>query len=230
MNNGQQCVCVFDAYGTLFDTDAAAVQAQDTLGKKARPLAALWRAKQLQYTWLHSLIGRCADFWRVTGDALDYSLADLRIEDPPLRERLMGLYLSLTAYSEVKNTLTRLRASGTQVAILSNGSPAMLEAATRSAGIDGLLDAVISADANRVFKPDPRAYQLAVDCLAVSPGRIAFVTSNGWDAYAAKAFGFYVVWCNRFAQGLERMPGAPDVEISNLEGLLEPGVLPPLPA
>lgn len=230
MTNGQQCVCVFDAYGTLFDTDAAAVQAQDTLGKKARPLAALWRTKQLQYTWLHSVIGRCADYWRITGDALDFAMANLRIEDPTLRERLMGLYLRLTAYSEVKNTLIRLRAIGTDVAILSNGSPEMLEAATLSAGINGLLNAVISADANQVFKPDPRAYQLAVDNLAVSPGRIAFVSSNAWDAYAAKRFGFYVVWCNRFAQEFERMPGSPDVEISNLEGLFEPGVLPLRPA
>src|SRR5271170_3970496 len=121
-------VCVFDAYGTLFDVSSAARGAQDALGEKWQTLAELWRAKQLQYTWLRSLAGRHADFWQVTGDALDFALATLQLENPELRARLMDLYRVLSAYPEVPETLRRLKSAGMKLAILSNGSPAMLAA------------------------------------------------------------------------------------------------------
>ncbi len=213
--------CVFDAYGTLFDVSSAAAQAQDALGERWQPLADTWRSKQLQYTWLRGLMGRHADFWQVTGDALDFSLTSLGIDDPALRERLMGLYLRLAAYPEVKPTLARLKAGGMTLAILSNGSPKMLSAAVENSGISELLDAVLSVEQVGVFKPHPSVYRLAVDGLGISTEQICFLSSNAWDAHAAKAFGFHVVWCNRFHQAAERIPERPDGEIVTLAELPE---------
>ncbi len=138
--------CVFDAYGTLFDFSSAARQAEDALGPGWQRLSEIWRTKQLQYTWLRSLMGRHIDFWKVTGDALDYAMASLKIADPALRERLMGFYLTLDAYPEVAETLRTLKALGQRRAILSNGTPAMLEAAVAKAHLGGLLDAVLAVE------------------------------------------------------------------------------------
>ncbi|KAF3997858.1 haloacid dehalogenase type II [Glaciimonas immobilis] len=212
--------CVFDAYGTLFDVNSAAEQVQDILGEMWLPLAEVWRTKQLQYTWLRSLTGHHADFWEVTGDALDFALDSVKLSDPDLRARLLDLYLHLRAYPEVKGTLSALKASGLRSAILSNGSSAMLSSAVTNAGIGSLLDAVLSADEAGVFKPHPSVYQLAVDQLGVAPSEICFVSSNGWDAYSAKAFGFQVIWCNRFGQPSERIPATPDGQITHLTELL----------
>ncbi len=213
--------CVFDAYGTLFDVSSAAAQAKDALGERWQSLADTWRAKQLQYTWLRGLMGRHADFWQVTGDALDFAMTSLGIDDSNLRERLMGLYLRLAAYPEVKSTLARLKAGGMKLAILSNGSPKMLSAAVENSGISGLLNRVLSVEQVGVFKPHPSVYQMAVDGLGVAAGQICFLSSNAWDAHAAKAFGFHVVWCNRFHQVAERIPERPDGEIDTLAELPE---------
>ena len=208
--------CVFDAYGTLFDYAAAAARCRDAIGPQHERLAALWRDKQLQYTWLRTIQGRHADFAEVTGDALDFSLETLGFTDRSLRNRLMSLYMTLEAFPEVPEMLRRLKAAGLKTAILSNGSPAMLEAAVDHAGIAGLLDAILSVEEVGVFKPHPRVYQLAVDRLGVPPGAISFQSSNAWDAHAASAFGMRVVWCNRYGQKRERLPGAPDREIGSL--------------
>ena len=159
--------CVFDAYGTLFDVASAAQRCADALGDAAPRLAALWRDKQLQYTWLRAVQGRHADFWQVTGDALDFALESLGMADPGLRERLMQLYLTLDAYPDVPEVLRQLRGAGLATAILSNGSPAMLAAAIAHAGLGDLLDHVLSVEEVGVYKPHPRVYQLAVDRLAV---------------------------------------------------------------
>ncbi len=211
--------CVFDAYGTLFDFAAAAGACRDVLGDNADKLTALWRDKQLQYTWLRAAQGRHADFWQVTGDALDFALETLAIEKAALRERLMELYLTLDAFPEVPDVLGRLKAAGLQTAILSNGSPKMLEAVVKGAKLEGLLDAVLSVEAVGVYKPHPKVYQLALDRLGVPVRAIAFQSSNAWDAYAASAFGMQVVWCNRYGQRAERLPGAPDREITSLAQL-----------
>lgn len=208
--------CVFDAYGTLFDVNSAARTARDSLGEKWQPLADLWRAKQLQYTWLRGLSGNHADFWQVTGDALDFALATLRIDDAALRARLMDLYLILGAYPEVADTLKRLKEAGMKLAILSNGSPAMLAAAASNAGIADLLDAILSVEQVNIYKPHPSVYRLACVRFNVTADRICFLSSNGWDAYSAKAFGFRVLWCNRFGQAPERIPETPDAEITTL--------------
>jgi 2-haloacid dehalogenase len=213
--------CVFDAYGTLFDVNSAAAAESAALGDSWQPLAELWRAKQLQYTWLRSLAGRHADFWRVTGEALDFAMSSLGIDDQALRHRLMELYLTLGAYPEVGDTLRQLDAAGLDLAILSNGSPRMLSAAAQSAGIAGLLTAVMSVEEVGVFKPHPDVYQLAADRFGVQSRQICFVSSNGWDAYSAKAFGFRVVWCNRFGQSPESIPETPDGQVPSLSALPE---------
>ena len=211
--------CVFDAYGTLFDVAAAAARCRDALGDKADRLAAVWRTKQLEYTWLRSLMGEYVEFWKITGDGLDYAMAALGIKDNKLRQRLMDIYMRLDAYPEVKNVLKRLKKAGIKTAVLSNGSPKMLAAAVRNAGIGKLLDGVISVDPIRIYKPHPRVYRLAVTGLRVRAGRICFMSSNAWDATGAANFGFRVVWVNRFGQPKERLPGRPEHEIKSLKAL-----------
>ena len=211
--------CVFDAYGTLFDFTSAAARCRDLLGDKLERLNTLWRDKQLQYTWLRAIQGRHADFWQVTGDALDFALDALAIGNPDLRRRLMDIYRTLDAFPEVAATLERLKQAGLKTAILSNGSPAMLDAAVQHASISHLVDAVLSVEEVGVYKPHPKVYQLAVDRLAVEPSAIAFQSSNAWDAYAASAFGMRVVWCNRNAQRPERLPGKPDRVVTTLAEL-----------
>lgn len=211
--------CVFDAYGTLFDVHSAAARCRDELGNTAGPLSETWRQKQLQYTWLRSLMNAHVDFWRVTGDALDFAMASVGLDDPGIRKRLMDLYLSLDSYPEVPGVLRRLKASGMVTAILSNGDPTMLDAAVKSAGLDDHLDHVLSIEEVGIYKPDPRVYRLAVDRLGVQPAEICFMSSNGWDAYGASHFGFRVAWCNRFGQPPERLPGNPDSEIEDLASL-----------
>jgi 2-haloacid dehalogenase len=182
--------CVFDAYGTLFDVSSAARQAKGIAGDKGGQLTEIWRTKQLQYTWLRSLIGRHADFWQITGEALDFALESLNLGDTVLRGRLMELYLRLSAYPEVADTLARLNGHGLKCAVLSNGSPMMLSAAAVNAGIADFLDPLLSVEEVKVFKPHPSVYQLAVDRLCLKRNEICFVSSNGWDASAGKAFDF----------------------------------------
>lgn len=211
--------CVFDAYGTLFDFNSAAARCRDQLGDKADRLSEVWRLKQLQYTWLRSLMGRHEDFWTVTGDALDYAMQAVGIDDAPLRAQLMELYLSLDAYPEVKETLETLKAGKIRTAILSNGSPSMLIAAVKSAGLYELIDAVLSIESVGIYKPHPSVYQLAVDELKVPADRISFQSSNAWDANGAAAYGFKVAWVNRFGQPPEALPGEPQAELSSLAEL-----------
>lgn len=211
--------CVFDAYGTLFDFAAAARKCHDVLGDDMDKLTALWRDKQLQYTWLRAAQGLHADFWQVTGDALAFSLEVLRIDKPGLHDRLMTLYLTLDPFPEVRDVLRRLKKAGLRTAVLSNGSPRMLDAAVKAAKLDTVLDAVLSVEDVGVYKPHPKVYQLAIDRLAIPASAIAFQSSNAWDAYAASAFGMKVVWCNRYGQRPERLPGAPDREVQSLSEL-----------
>jgi 2-haloacid dehalogenase len=203
----------------LFDFSAAARKCRDVLGDDIDRLTALWRDKQLQYTWLRAAQQRHADFWQVTGDALDFALDTIGLKKPGLRDRLMSLYLTLDPFPEVPNVLRKLKAAGMRTAILSNGSPAMLDAAVKAARLEPLLDAVLSVEEVGVYKPHPKVYQLAVDRLAIPASAISFQSSNAWDAHAASAFGMQVVWCNRYGQRRERLPGSPDREINSLAEL-----------
>jgi 2-haloacid dehalogenase len=211
--------CVFDAYGTVFDLASAAARCPDVPEDRRIALTTLWRDKQVQYTWLRTLQNRYVDFWQVTGDALDFALESLSLQKPGLRETLMELYRTLGAFAEVREVLLSLRQSGFATAILSNGSPAMLDAAVSGAGLDGLFDAVLSADAVGAFKTHPKVYQYASDQLGLPASAVLFVSSNGWDAHAASDFGMRVAWCNRHGQPRERLPGSPDHEIRTLAAL-----------
>jgi len=211
--------CVFDAYGTLFDFASAARACRDVLGEASAALTTLWRDKQLAYSWLRAVQGRHADFWQVTSDALDFALETLGIAIPGLRDRLMHLYLTLEPFPEVSDVLGRIRRAGCKTAILSNGSPAMLDAVVTASGLGPLLDAVLSVEEVGVYKPHARVYQLAVDRLGVPASAIAFQSSNAWDAYAASAFGMQVVWCNRYGARAERLPGRPNCTIATLAEL-----------
>lgn len=171
---GEVRACVFDAYGTLFDFASATRGCRDFLGDDLDRLTALWRDKQLQYTWLRAIQGRHVDFWQVTGDALDFALETLKLDHHELRDRLMHLYLTLDAFPEVPEILRRLKAAGIRTAVLSNGSPSMLDSAVKNARIDGLLDCVLSVEEVGVYKPDPRVYQLAVDRLGIPAPQISF--------------------------------------------------------
>jgi 2-haloacid dehalogenase len=208
--------CLFDAYGTLFDVSAAARTLADELGPHWQPLAETWRAKQLNYSWLRSLMGAHVDFWQVTADALDFALEERGLKDAGLRQRLLDLYFNLACYPEVPAMLRQLKNAGFVTGILSNGSPAMLEAACRSAGIDTLIDHLISVEDVGIFKPDPRIYRLAMEKLVLPASAIAFHSSNGWDIHAGKRAGFYAIWINRSGQPAERLPHPPDAVLRNL--------------
>jgi 2-haloacid dehalogenase len=164
-------------------------------------------------------MGKHADFWHVTGDALDFAMESLGVADPDLRQRLMGLYERLGAYPDARPALEALRRAGLRIAILSNGTPRMLAAAAEAAGIAPLLDAVLSVETVGIYKPSPSVYRRALDQLRLWPAEILFVSSNGWDAYAAKAFGLRVAWCDRAGQIAERIPDKPDATVRSLAEL-----------
>ena len=218
-------VFVFDAYGTLFDFASAARRCTDRLGDKAEALAQLWRTKQTEYSWLRSLMSRHADFWQVTGEALDNAMANLAIDDPALRERLMGLYLALDPFADARELLAALRAGGRQTAILSNGSPQMLQAVVGAAGFSDLFDDLLSIEVAGIFKPHPATYRLATTRFGCEPQDIAFISANSWDSCGAATFGFRSIWVNRSGGPKEAVPGTSErvvralAEIKTLVGL-----------
>jgi 2-haloacid dehalogenase len=209
----------FDAYGTLFDVNSAAARWRDALGPQADAFSATWRRKQLEYSWLRSLMGAHADFWQVTAEALDFACERHGIADAALRSRLLESYRALSAYPEVPAMLQALRAAEFKTAILSNGAPAMLQAAVEAAQLAAQFDAVLSVEDAGVFKPHPHAYRLAVVALGVAPERICFVSSNGWDIVGAAHFGFRAVWVNRAREPRERLPAGPEIELGDLAEL-----------
>jgi 2-haloacid dehalogenase len=211
--------CVFDAYGTLFDFASAAARCPGVPDDKRVALTALWRDKQLQYSWLRTLQGRYVDFAVVTGDALDFALDSLGLADASLRERLMALYFTLEAFPDAPPALAALKAKGLRLAILSNGSPSMLEAVVEHAGLSGVFERVFSVDAVGAFKTDGRVYRYALDGLGLDAREVCFCSSNGWDAYAASDFGMRVAWINRYRQRPERLPGRPDFTLASLAEL-----------
>ena len=210
---------VFDAYGTLFDVHST-VEAARVITSDPQALSLLWRQKQLEYTWLRSLMGHYEDFWVVTGQALRYAIRRLGITATEAQvETLMDAYLTLLPFPEVPGALRAL--AGTPLAILSNGSPRMLESAVRSSGLDGVFAHVLSVDTVAVYKPSPRVYELAPLALGVEPGEILFVSSNGWDVAGAVAFGFRTCWCNRANAPAEELDVTPDYEVDRLDAIAD---------
>jgi 2-haloacid dehalogenase len=208
---------VFDAYGTLFDVHSV-IEAGRAITADAEALSMMWRQKQLEYTWLRGLMGRYEDFWAVTEAALRYSVRRLGVpaSESDLR-KLMDAYLSLACFPEVPAALARL--AGRPRAILSNGSPRMLAAAVASSGLGGHLEHVLSVDAVKTYKPAPAVYALAPRALGLPAGELLFVSSNGWDAAGAKAFGYQVAWCNRTNAPAEELAVLPDLEVTTLSNL-----------
>jgi len=188
-------IFVFDAYGTLFDVHAAIARHRQAAGPDADRLSELWRTKQLEYTWTLTLAGQYRDFWTLTAEALDYALARVPSVDRALRGKLLDSYRTLDAFPDARAALTGLKAKDAATAILSNGSPDMLDAAVRAAGLE--LDALLSVDPIRIYKPRPEVYALVTQAFSAAPGDVAFVSSNRWDVMGAAAFGFRALWINR---------------------------------
>ena len=209
---------VFDAYGTLFDVHSV-VEAGRAVTGDPQALSTLWRQKQLEYTWLRTLMGRYEDFWVVTEAALRFALQRLGIAaGDEIVGRLMEAYLSLATFPDVPGALSAIAA--TPLGILSNGSPRMLEAAVRSSGLGSTFRHVLSVDAVRAYKPSPAVYELATRAFGLPAGDILFVSSNAWDVAGAKAFGYRTCWCNRLAAPMDRLGVSPDLEVSRLDEIL----------
>jgi 2-haloacid dehalogenase len=212
--------CVFDAYGTLFDVHAPMRKLAPEIGERAEEVSKLWRQKQLEYSWLRSLMGAHADFWHVTGDALDYALEHFGISEPGLKDEIMALYLKLEAYPEAAAALEAVKAKGKLTAILSNGSPAMLEAAVRHAGLEKLFNMVLSVEDVGIYKPSRRVYRHAMQKLQLQDApAVCFVSANTWDAQGAAQFGFQVLRVDRFGLKDDRIPGRPAALIKDLSEL-----------
>jgi 2-haloacid dehalogenase len=211
---------VFDAYGTLFDVHSVVALCDELWPGRGAQLSQLWRAKQLEYTWLRSLMERYEDFARVTEAALRYACAALGLAyDDGRRDRLMQAYLRLATFPEVPETLRTLHGRGVRLAILSNGSPAMLRGVVAESGLASLIPEVLSVDEVAIYKPAPAVYRLALDRLGVPAGAVGFASSNCWDAAGAKSFGFRTYWVNRAGAPLDGLGQAPDHELRSLAAL-----------
>ena len=209
--------CVFDAYGTLFDVNAACRELSKEVGDRWNDLSTLWRLRQVEYTWLRNSMNEYIDFWKITSDALDYAMETLDINNIKLRDDLLSLYLKLEAYPEVKSILEDIKKRGMKTAILSNGNKKMLESAVTNAKIKHLLDKVLSADDCKVYKPATEVYDLVDKKMGVKKENVLFFSSNAWDMHAASNYGFKTIWVNRFEGKLEKLPGKPDKIINSLE-------------
>jgi 2-haloacid dehalogenase len=210
---------VFDAYGTLFDVHAAIARHRAAAGPEAERFSEIWRAKQLEYTWTLTLAGDYVDFWILTERALDYAFARVPSVDRALRPRLLEAYLKLDPFPDARDALATLKARGSRLAVLSNGSPRMLAAAVDAAGLAALFDAVLSVDAVRVYKPRPEVYALVTDSFDVRPQEVVFASSNRWDVMGAASFGFKPFWVNRARMPDEYQNFAPQREIFDLAAL-----------
>jgi len=211
---------VFDAYGTIFDVHAAVMKSAAVLGPLARPLSELWRAKQLEYTWIRSLSARYVSFWQLTEESLDYALATIAPDHASLRNTILEAYRDLDAYSDAASALAALRSTGVKTAILSNGDATMLERAVSSAHLGGMFDALLSVETIGVYKTDPAAYRLVEQQMGILPKATAFVSSNRWDIAGANVAGFHCIWLNRLARSDEYPDMAPSAVIQSLAELL----------
>jgi 2-haloacid dehalogenase len=212
-------ICVFDAYGTLYDFNSAVARHRAAIGPQADALSEMWRTKQIQYTWLRNSMNAYAPFWQVTGEALDNCLATFGITDKSVREKLLGAYLALDPFPEVPAMLDKLKRAGKRLAILSNGNPAMLDPMVKASGLGDRFEAVISVDAAKVFKVDPRTYQLVEKATGVRPDKVCFLSSNCWDAHGAAHFGFKTLWVNRGGLPEDNLPGTVVAHIKDLSHL-----------
>ena len=213
--------CIFDAYGTLFDVNAACRELSKEVGDNWEKLASLWRLRQVEYTWLRNSMDEYIDFWQITSDALDYAMETLGIENNELREELLNLYLKLEAYPEVNDLLKKLKQRGLMTGILSNGSMKMLNSAVDNANIREYLDEILSVEECKIYKPSSKVYDLVKIKMQISKENVLFFSSNAWDMHAASNYGFKTIWVNRFNAKLERLPGKPIDIVNSLDKIDE---------
>ena len=214
-------VCIFDAYGTLFDVNAACRELSKEVGEQWQELATLWRLRQVEYTWLRNSMNEYKNFWNITEDALEYAMETLNIKNEDLKNKLLDLYLKLEAYPEVEKVLMQLKKEGYQTGILSNGSEEMLASAVKNAKLENLLDKVLSVEKCKVYKPSSKVYDLVEKEFKINKINCAFFSSNAWDMHAAAHYGFKTIWVNRFEGNLEKLPGKPYKIVQTLEKIAD---------
>ena len=218
MNNSK--AIVFDAYGTLFDVNSAAEKCKDKIGNKWENFANFWRTTQLEYTWLRSLMKKHKNFWQITEDSLDKSMETFQI-DKSLRNDLLSLYKELSPYPEVKNVLENLKKKSFKLAILSNGTPELLNHLVKSSDLENLFDDIFSVEEVKIYKPDPKVYDIPVNKYKVSKGEIAFLSANTWDVSGAGNYGYNSIWVNRNNSVFDKLDYKPKNEVKNLKQLLD---------
>ena len=218
MNNSK--AIVFDAYGTLFDVNSAAEKSKDKIGNKWENFANFWRTTQLEYTWLRSLMKKHKNFWQITEDSLDKSMETFQI-DKSLRNDLLSLYKELSPYPEVKNVLENLKKKSFKLAILSNGTPELLNHLVKSSDLENLFDDIFSVEEVKIYKPDPKVYDIPVNKYKVSKGEITFLSANTWDVSGAGNYGYNSIWVNRNNNVFDKLDYKPKNEIKNLKQLLD---------
>ena len=218
MNNAK--AIVFDAYGTLFDVNSAAEKRKDKIGNKWENFANFWRTTQLEYTWLRSLMKKHKNFWQITEDSLDKSMETFQI-DKSLRNDLLSLYKELSPYPEVKNVLENLKKKSFKLAILSNGTPELLNHLVKSSDLENLFDDIFSVEEVKIYKPDPKVYDIPVNKYKVSKGEITFLSANTWDVSGAGNYGYNSIWVNRNNSVFDKLDYKPKNEVKNLKQLLD---------
>ena len=218
MNNAK--AIVFDAYGTLFDVNSAAEKCKDKIGNKWENFANFWRTTQLEYTWLRSLMKKHKNFWQITEDSLDKSMETFQI-DKSLRNDLLSFYKELSPYPEVKNVLENLKKKSFKLAILSNGTPELLNHLVKSSDLENLFDDIFSVEEVKIYKPEPKVYDIPVNKYKVSKGEITFLSANTWDVSGAGNYGYNSIWVNRNNSVFDKLDYKPKNEVKNLKQLLD---------
>jgi len=213
-------VCVFDAYGTLFDVNSAAAKCKEKLGSKWESFANAWRTSQLEYTWLRSLMKKHKNFWEITEDSLDHTMETFKIKKD-LRNELLDLYKKLSPYPEVKECLNELKEKKIKIAILSNGTPDLLKKLVESNNIQNYFDDIFSIESVGIYKPDPRVYEMPIKKYGCNPDNICFMSSNTWDVAGGGVFGYNAVWVNRLNKVFDKLSYKPKFVINNLKELLK---------
>tara|TARA_X000000368_G_scaffold404537_1_gene380695 strand:- start:47 stop:709 length:663 start_codon:yes stop_codon:yes gene_type:complete len=211
---------VFDAYGTLFDVNSAAERCKDKIGEKWEGFANYWRTTQLEYTWLRSLMKRHKDFWQVTEDSLDKSITTFKI-DKSMRNELLDLYKKLSTYPEVKNVLEDLKKKQFKLAILSNGTPLLLNSLVKNSNLENIFDDIFSIEQVKIYKPDPKVYDLPVKKYKVEKKEITFLSANTWDVSGGGNYGYNAIWVNRGKNIFDNLDYKPKNEVKNLTQLLD---------
>ena len=218
MNNTK--AIVFDAYGTLFDVNSAAEKCKEKIGGQWETFANYWRTTQLEYTWLRSLMKRHKDFWQITEDSLDKSMLTFKI-DKSMRNELLNLYKELSTFPEVKSVLEELKKKSIKLAILSNGTPSLLSNLVKNSNLENLFDDVFSIEEVKIYKPDPKVYDIPINKYKVKKEEITFLSANTWDVSGGGNYGYNAIWVNRSNNVFDKLDYTPKYEVKNLKELLD---------